>query len=490
MKKVYLPLIAFALLTMPLTTSAQLSFVKMEVPEPPQISTEMQVPVEFLMTRALNIHTALTHLPMLKKAQEDLANRKEQLEWANKKFAALRKCNIDNLKDQFKDPEAVWDKMTQTYDQREKDLAIYINSSEPNNAAPKTSMEGYSDQEISEMMLHWSLGNEILTDVYANQDKWGERKAPKSPSFPLWEDQKFFYDKDWNSYYTKLNTTLGAPPNGRPEVGDIKYDYNRATDVKAAHAAYLAKLTAQHPERALLLTDDLKKGPPVPPRPLPPARESVMYLGDVEKTQQVFPAWPEPWKKQIDNGFQNYNAKGEFARDFSGKSFKLKDSVTQMDPLLQNNRLNVYQLQKKAVDGAEKLVEVGQLDVLEMQRMVENDLNRNRVNGNATVDVTDPKNYAALEDALKTEKFKILAEIDNRLKTHPRAGTITQTVAALKKDPSGKAYITTSNAADIDQLLLEAAATSALQKEQEAYMKEYRKEQQKPIDEMCLNGGI
>ncbi|MGN1063725.1 MAG: hypothetical protein ACI4QM_05340, partial [Alphaproteobacteria bacterium] len=345
-------------------------------------------------------------------------------------------------------------------------------------------------QEIAEMLVHWSLGNDILTDVYAHQDAWGERKAPRAPSFPLWQDQKFFFDREWDAYYTKLNAFFGVPANGRPVIDDRKYDYNRADETRAAHEAYVAALKAKNPQKALLMPEALKQGPAVAPRPLPPVRESVLYIGDVAQTHQIFPAWPEPWQKQIANNFAVYNTAGEMARDFVPKSFKIRDDVAQRDPALQNNRLNVYQLQKKQVDGAKKVLEASQVNVKSMQQTVQDGLNKLQIAASVDTDLLQEKTYKKVEDAIKEKKYALIAQIERQIRDNPTAYTAGEVVAALKKDPSGRTYITVQNAVNIDQLLLEAAATQALQQEQEAFAAQQKKSEDKPLDNMCLNGGV
>lgn len=497
MKKNVVSLIAFAggLVLLSNGVWADMTYVRVSdlVPDRERVAetSERALPVEYYMNDAVDAHTLQVQLKELKTVQQQLQRQEAEYAQEQKRMKALVDCNIKRLSEQFKDPAAVWQKITNTYDAREKDLAIYINSAEPvAPAGGKTDLSAYSDQEISEMMLHWSLGNEIMTDVYANQDKWGERKNPKAPSFPLWEDQKFFFDKDWNAYYTKLNTFFGAPLNGRPAIGEQRYDYNRAGETRAAHEAYVTALKAKNPQKALLMPDALKKGPAAAPRPLPPVQETVLYLGDVEKTHQIFPAWPEPWRKQIENNFANYNMKGEMAKDFVPKSFKIKDTVAARDPALQNNRLNVYQLQKKKVDGAKKAVEATQTTVRSAQKTVQDGLNRLQIPVSANTNLLRAEEYEKLVNAVKAKKYELIGEIDKQAKNDPTAFTARTLAEALKKDPEAQAYITVQNAADIDQLLLEAAAVQALQKEQEKFAEQQKKSGEKQIDDMCLNGGF
>lgn len=501
MHKHFLYLMATVLGTAVLSTASfaqtnfeALGFEKLVVPEPKPDTTESPKRVENTFAELLDVHNALIQLPELKRAQETQNERQKEYADAQKRMKALNDCNIKRLSAQFKNPAAAWDKITQAYDSREKELAIYINSSRPNSQMDPTKrmdIGNYSDEELSEMLVHWSLGNDIMTDVYANQDKWGTRKAPKSPSFPLWKDQKYLYDQTLNDFYTKVNTFFGVPPNGRPIFQDeFKYDYNRAEDLMAAHNAYIAKLSAKNPAKAALLPAEFKKGPAIAPRPLPPSRESVLYMGDVEKTQQVFPAWPEPWKKQIDNNFANYNPAGEFSKDFSGKSFRLKDSVTQEGPDKQNNRLNVYQIQKKGVDAAEKMLEVSKLNVSENQKNIQKHLDENGIKGSAKIDAVNPKQYEDLQKKLLETQNNLIRTIEKNVAGTDEEYTIKATIAAMKKDPAGAVYLTTVNASSIDQLKLEAKARNALIKEKKDYERAQQKEKNKPIDEMCLNGGM
>lgn len=475
--------------------SNNFTFVKVTPPPVKEEPVEETVPVEYLVSQALDIHLTQSRIPQLKKAMKDRLERLDELQTAQKQFDAMNECNIKRLQEQFKNPEEVWNKMTTVYDQREKDLAIYVNSSEVSTAKTlekKTDINNYSDREISEMLVHWSLGNEILTDVYANQDKWGTRKAPKSPSFPLWEDQKFLYDQKYNDKYTKLNAYFGVLPQMRPAVADeVKYDYNRADEMVAAHNAYLAKLTASDPKRALTVPAELKNPPEVPPRPLPPVEESVLYIGDVEQSHQIFPAWPEPWQKQIENNFANYNTKGELARDFRARSFKLKDEVSARDVSDQNNRLNVYQQQKKKVDGAKKMLEVAALEVSEFANVLQEGLDRDGIQASVeSLNIKDEKTFENLQNRLKSEKLALIDKIEKNIKGHPREYSFQTIIDALKKDANGKTYITQINAANVDQLLAEAAATDALIEEQEKFAAEEKKKQDKRIDKKCLNGGV
>lgn len=447
--------------------------------------------LELLTLKATEAHTLLKQLRSLRSEGYKLAKWEEKYKEAQERFEQLNECNVKRLSSHFKDPKAVWEKMTSAYDAGEKELAIYINSSESAGDSGIEKVDGkttYTDQEIAEIMAHWSLGNDILTDVYANQDKWGERKSPKAPSFPLWKDQKYFFDKDWNDYYIKLNTYFGAPLNGRPKIDDRKYDYNRADETLAAHQAYMNVLKAKNPQKSLLLPDDLKAGPVVAPRPLPPSEESTFYIGDIEKTHQIFPSWPEPWRKQIENNFADVNTKGELANDFIPRTFRLKKEVGGIDGTERNNRLNIYQSEKKNVDAVKKMVEASKALVKSKQQTLQTSLNQANINMSVGIDVTNPKEYAKLEKAINDLKNDYIKQVESRLDSSFLNSSIKQEIEALKKDKEGKVSISKYNAIGIEQSLLEVDAIEALQKKQEQFADDQMKKSQKPINKKCLLG--
>ena len=479
--------LAVCLLSMPVC--AEMKLVKILPSKPVQQKPAQKLlPVQYLLAQAMDAHSLLGQTNTLKETQEAFMDSHAEHERAKKSFDELTKCNENLLSDQFKNPKEAWKKITDTYDAREKELAIYINSAEPTSMYGVKKEDGsfFSDQEVAEMMIHWSLGNDILTDVYANQDKYGERKNPKAPSFPLWNDQKYFFDKDWDDYYTKLNLFFGVPPKGRPIIDDRKYDYNQSEETLKAHNVYMKALTAKSPERALLMPEELKKGPQMAPRPLPPMEETILFLGNVSETHQVFPAWPEPWEKQIENNFENINLKGEMARAFIPRTFQLKADFEQEWADRQNNRLNVYQLEKKKVDDLKKLAEAHAISVKSGQITLQNGLDRLDIKMSANTDLTQPKNLENVTKSIKNKRDELIADIEKQLTDAPAHKDVAIVIEALKKDTAGMTSISTTNAVHIDQMLLEKKAEQALLKEKRDFAKKETRKLDKGFNEKCL----
>lgn len=534
MKKIIIAAIALALAVS--AAQAQIVFKRaVRQPAPPAASAPAAPSARAAMKRAEDIHGTQYQLAEMQRALRLNKTTRDYMELQEKRFRAMDSCNITRLAKDFKDPDAVWEKMKEAYDKGEKGLAVSLSTVKQEVAKQpkqnKYQLPGMSDQDVDEVLAYWSLGNSILTDVYANQDAWGKRKTPGAPSLPLWDDQKYLYEKEWDAYYTQLNAALGAPPEARPAVGEERYDYAKYGQVQTAHNAYVAALAAKNPAKAAALSEKMKQ-PPQPPRPLPPATENVLYLGDVAKTQQVFPSWPAPWQTFIDSGFKDYNPSGEMAADFAGPGFQLKGSAALADSTERNNRLTVYQALKKEKNLAEKLVTITrereEEDLAQLAEKLED-----YVYMTPDINLKDTGSYAALAAELKKQKLKALQEAERLLAAeeaefaaeeaalrkkiladraeelealkaedpeyHARVVSVINGVStdstkrlltALKKDTDGAVRLTLNNASEVDALLEEAKATEILLQEEEKWNKTIQEEARRSIDAECLNGGV
>lgn len=490
------------------------------------------------LQKALAVHNTINEMHTLLQKQEIQKEMRKNLELQQKKMDAMKKCNIKRLAKDFKDPEKVWKKMTDEYDSRERDLAIFINSADDMTDEQRATMKenlknGYfSDEALAESMAYWDIGNDILTDVYANQDKWGERKSPDAPSLPLWEDQKYIFDKEWNDKYEAINLYFGVPPEGRPIIGEDRYDYMNAEQLQEAHTAYMAVLTAKNPVKAALMApeSDMFKSV-VAPRPLPPKEESIMYAETDEPEKRVYPALPEPWRQYQKNGFRDIAPKGEMASDFV-RGLELKKEAENRPLTEQNNRLTVYQALKKSLDGADKMNLVMEQSMNQTTDSVQKKLSSN-LDLSEPVDLTDIKEVEKIMERLVIEKEQMIALAEMQLaeeekwealawkqlpekqkleesetmielsQTNPEyykkvksalEASVTQQqreiLEALKKDTRSFVAITPTNAKDIDRKIREAEAQRALLKAQDKWNKELANEEERPIDNLCINGGV
>lgn len=536
MRSVYFTAMILAVAGIALPTMAlDFSVAKPNVVPKPMISQNAD---SSALQKAVSVHNVMNELQVLLQKQKMQAEMQKNFELQQKKMEAMQKCNIKRLAKDFKDPEKVWKKMTDEYDNRERDLAIFINSADDMTDEQRATMKenlknGYfSDEALSEAMAYWDIGNDILTDVYANQDKWGERKEPNAPSLPLWEDQKYLFDKEWNDKYEAINLYFGVPPEGRPVIGDERYDYINADQVQAAHTAYMAALTAKNPVKAALMAPNSDMLNTVQaPKPLPPKAESVMYIQTDEAEKRVYPALPEPWRQYQKNGFKDIAPKGEMASDFV-QGLELKKEAANRPLTEQNNRLTVYQALKKSLDGADKMNQAMTQSMNQSVASVQQKIASN-LDLSEPIDFSDMKSLEDIMERLVIEKEQMIALAEVQLadeekwekrawkqlpekqrlessetmmelaKTNPEyyekvketlSTSVTQRnremLEALKKDSRALVALTPTNAKDVERKIREALAQKELLKAQDKWSKELSKQEERPIDELCINGGV
>ena len=481
---------------------------------------------------AVDLHNLIVEVRDIDHMRQQLMTtiRMKQIEEA--RLEALEECSIDKLSEQFKDPEAVWDKMKAEYARREQDMSIYVNSTEDATEEEVQAFQDYmetgamSQDMVTELMAPWLIGQEILVDVYQNQDAWGERKAKEAPSFSLWKDQKYQFDQEWDQTYQQINAHFGVSPQGRPAVGDEKYDYAKAEKVEKAHQEYLDALKMRNPSKAASLPESLRHAP-LAPKPLPPKEEMVVYLETDNPENQFYPALPAPWQKYAENGFKDIDPQGEMAQDFT-EDLTLRESAKTVGN--SGNRLSSYALLKQSADSTASLEEMalrhadGQLNVLRYKIAQYIPLEQN-------ADLLDPDVQAAVlnqltaklkemvsaaEDEMsrrspeseesyllpeqKWEDIEDLAELkrmnpslfENLKLTMPPSiyDQDKNLLAALKRDSEGTVFLNEINAGDVDKLLKEAEATKAFMASQDDLEKDLAMAASVPIDETCLNGGL
>ncbi len=535
MRELSVSMVAFA---MALCVTVSVSALEFDTAKPVVIPKPMIFPQDKsqALDAALSVHNAMNKMYALKQKQEMQASAKKNLALQQKKMEAMEKCNIGRLAKDFKHPEQVWKKMTDAYDKREKELIVYVNSAdemtEEDRAVLKANIKNgyFSDEALAETMSFWDIGNEILTDVYQNQDAWGERVKPGAPSFPLWEDQKYVFDQEWNQQYEEINLYFGVPPEGRPVIGDEKYDYAKEEQVNVAHKAYLAALTAKNPAKAAAMPKKWLKAQ-VAPKPLPPKAESIVYLTSDDPERQIYPKMPAPWEAYQKDGFKDINPTGEMAEDFA-KGLVLKESAKNRTTDAQNNRLTVYQALKKTLDGAEKIDEAMAQSLSQTETAVLDQLHQ-QLDLDGEIDLNDAKEFEQLFERLKNQKNALLVFAEQNLKEEEaweRAAwrqslekkrleavdTMTELqkenpayyqkvketlsvsapqqnrelLTALRTDENAIVSLSAVNAKDIERLMREAVAEEKLLEKQDAWNKELAAEEKRSIDDLCINGGV
>ena len=120
---------------------------------------------------AMDVHNLMLDLRDLEHAGKQLALASQIAQLDEKRLAALENCSINKMADQFQDPKAVWEKMKAEYERREKELSIYVNSTEPPTEEQQKAFENYMEKGemtadmVAEMYAPWQIGRDILIDV-------------------------------------------------------------------------------------------------------------------------------------------------------------------------------------------------------------------------------------------------------------------------------------------------------------------------------------
>ena len=126
------------------------------------------------LKEAMNVHNLMMEVRSLKHRARQLNVTAQMRELEEQRLSALEKCSIEKLGEQFKNPKEVWDKMNAKYAKREKELvdrAAKSDKTAEEEAYLKYIQTGEMTPEMVEARYApWRIGQEILTDVYQNQD--------------------------------------------------------------------------------------------------------------------------------------------------------------------------------------------------------------------------------------------------------------------------------------------------------------------------------
>lgn len=458
------------------------------------------------------IHDIQNLINMLERTNKTSQQSKMNLDLSQKQFDAMTSCNINNLKEYFQNPEQTWENITKEFDTQEQNLSISINA-----AYPRTTTSG---EEIQvEQMSHWTLGRNILIDLYANPEKYGNLK--EKTEMPLWKDQEYLYENEVTNFIKNINKYFSR--TGRiPGISS----QNTYEENEKAFQAFLKEIIQKTQKQ---IPANLTKLP-IPPKALPPVQEINFYFENPEQSKTIYPEWPAPWKEFIQSNYEKYNPNGEMAKTFQGKTLNLKEDIIHQDPALQNNRLNTYQALKKTLEASKKAHDIVVEYENEQIKNIENQLKS--IGINTPVNLQDENSLNNIKNALieqKRQKIEITRATIKQLDAYKvETGDILQyspeererklanmevasqeyvkTAAqinaselrkdtdylnAMENDIEGITTLSTINANEIEDLKKQKEAENALLDEAITFQNaERRKRESKKIDELCLNGGI
>ncbi len=358
----------------------------------------------------------------------DYKNTLIDLALVERRMSDLEKCNINLLSQNFSNPEDVWAKMKSEADRMSQEYALSdvvemkelseqdlldMSSMTGVDSDPKESETTVADENNTSAgnsnLIDWDIGYSILKDLYAHQDNWGSRLSSTSPSYSLWEDQKYIYDeKIWNPKYTAINAYFGVDPSGRPEgMNQKKYDYYFYKELQQAHQNYLTQLSMQ--TQKPIPVGNLGEAPEVAPRPLPPRQEIVLIqVNDQNVFDGVYPNYPEPWQEFINSSFSLYNPQGEMASVFKVNLSKNTISPKSVENGSSPNRISRYLSTKYELNKKQEEMEEQKNRIEDLKEKVESFATDNGLA------LPQDINYAKSEDLVKLKDF-FLQEKANKI---------------------------------------------------------------------------
>lgn len=519
---------------------------------------------------ALSLHNNAHAMQSYIVQGDDYRYAKIDVELAKRRLADLNTCNITLLETYFKDAPAVWEKMKNAADRMSQESALSeatqigkLSQDDVNLLAgvsvtdwpdAQTIQKSVEDNIVSYnlggldvSMDYWDIGRSILNDLYANQDEWGERKSPKTPSFSLWNDQKYLYDEQvWTPKYKRVNTFFKHYPltdnpyqKNMKKDADIwkKYDYYFHKDVAAKHAAYIEELKLEANGKrhfwGNFVPDDVKNPPEEPPRPLPKRFETVLIDYDDTTYNKVYPNFPTPWQTFKDNQFKLFNRTqdGEMQIVFNQRSlptlvlnWDYLSSSQQIETLFSHNRISRYLATKYELKKREQVLEEQAKKVEKIKKDFDEIASLYELNFN-DIEYADKAGLEEVKRRLLEKKNEKISEILEKktpedLKKDSHVLDVASLVDALKKDKDAQVALSYGNAPNIDDLLVTTQAdealiaalqiayqdedklaelmektptnvlVEALAKELDNARKAKIKDESKDIDAMCINGGI
>ena len=389
------------------------------------------------------------------------------------------------------------------------------NESAAETAAAEADWETNENVNVGELAPEVDITFAVLNQFYARQDEWGKRKSETTSSLPLWEDQKYLYNRDiWKPKYRQIQQHCAAQEHPlvqkEAKVSDkIKYDYYFYDDVKSAHNAFVKAAQAQE----CVLTAQMKEPPKVAPRPLPPVYEEIVVIKDEsDNLQEIYPQNPmNPsasqleafkkgtswgimkndeyegmalvasqqaifekgtlWEKYKADEYKGMASAGEFKQYFavSGNTLRARSKVDEIN----GNRLSRYLEYKEDAANALETYD-GYLDAAqELALSLEEAAELNKIDLPKNLNYLDKKDLDKVYKLFKAEKEKALSAVEKDL--GPKVANVSSMTAeelqkdavlayykALITDKDAEVKLTEEKALTIDEAIEESRANQKL----------------------------
>ena len=329
---------------LPQTAAAQFSQVEPYIAEANPVK-----PVENYknsMIRAMALHNIQFQINyMLNSLIPSLKEEQEKRDLSAAQISALKECTILLLSNVYSNPEEAYNNIQAAFNDKVKTITVYINETGDTTA----------DTDNAEAYPYWRVGREVLTDVYENPEKYGQKKA----DFPLWTDQKYLYTQGVNAILSDIHNKFTLPEsNGRTQIPQNKAFNDKLAEYLNAFSQQngilntldytqnskkytdLLNYLKEHPKYEALKQNVMPALPPLP-KPLPPFYEMIQLTEDPAQSGTIFPEWPAPWAEYIRRGLDKRAVGGEMDTCFLPKSITLRPDVRNWDKTKINNRLSL-----------------------------------------------------------------------------------------------------------------------------------------------------
>ena len=440
------------------------------------------------LSRALEIHNLLNEMPNLRDMSKSFKTLKEQKDVMVEVLSKRKNCNVKKMGTVFKAPQQVWENLMTTYEKKRQGT-----KKKSDDVQDKLTLS--LRERIEGQYLGWDVSREVLMDLYAHPEKYGD--VNKDGAFPLWKDQISLFEKEWNDFYEALNLAYGVPLKGRPAVDEeTRHNAQKYDKVLAAHKEYLKQISqGKKPTNSKIANQN----PPKAPTPLPKWQDIVRVD---EITGEPIPEIPEPWKQMQKD--KNYTQNGEMAAFFDTETMEPTASARSkhesdleaeynmrlvVDSLEQGAQGSLEAQQNMVQPFIEQLKEVGieleNFDASNRAQYAELQKKLNELKKQAMeeaykyverLEEQDKKNpdYVARRNELRAKKTaRLSAEAQQAVGTSDiiqvsqMSPTVQQrlVLSALEKDEKATVYLTETNAINIDQLMRERRSTDKIMAE-------------------------
>ena len=404
-----------------------------------------------LLQDTISLHNMMNSVQTQIRKLEDFRLVVLDKEISKERVKDFDECNEKWLSDYFANPGNVWSKLKK--ETQDRVLAYDLNmavSTEEIAEDDAAFVAGVDEQEqtgseTDEINLTFNA-NDLMKDgpevaisfavlnlFYPDQDAWGQRKTGQTSSLPLWNDQKYLYDRDvWKPKYQKIvEFCLGQGhkmPLKEPKIDDaVKYDYYLYDQVKSAHDKFIKTTEAQ----GCLLSPAMKNPPKSAPRPLPPVYEEIIVFKDGNnQLGSIYPQTPmNPsaekkgafeegtlWEKYKADKYRNINEKGEFSTYFNVSK---NNTITTLPPVdnIDGNRLSRYLLYKRDEQTATEAYESFLDDAANLKANIEQTAATIGIEIPSDINYLNKKDLNRLLDALKKGKENILKIVKQQVDT-------------------------------------------------------------------------